>query len=430
LTIYEKLKLALLFNIGYAEGQLTSFSASGFDVDYRENENLEVSEPTGFTDLMILWTPITNTLSLSFEGDSQYMGSWSHMEYQEAQQGNQQYGSLTLQESAYWNGTDWEKYRATQIEYSPYTSPDKYLVGLPAAQVVYACSGTSCSLSEQNLQSASYTIYDTKTSYNSPPSDGKPTWSIQFACYVDGYNQCLEGYQQGGTKGYIKQKVTYDDWGNVKTSTSFTNYGSLDSNAPSGSRIAETGFDTLYGTYPITTTVPLTGTLVQQNALLYDYSLGLPTTLIDTNGSVSTATYDGFGSPTALRQAGDETGRATLTAGYFLSWQPFMVDLQQKINSEDNQLPYNIRKFYDGRGRLIQQQVARATLADNACSSDADTNPDEYDIVVDSWVSEDELEMRQSVPYVVSYWYSGRSALARSGARNRSAYPKSNGCLV
>jgi hypothetical protein len=382
-----QLKRGFLHINEYAEGKLTSFSASGFDVDYRENENLTVSEPSGYDDLLILWAPITNTLSLSFEGGSLYLGSWSHLEYQEAQQGNQQYGNLTLQEEAFWNGTDWEKYRATQIEYYPYTSTLQNLVGLPAAQVVYACSGTSCSLGEQNLQSASYTIYDTKTSYNSPPSDGKPTWSIQFACYVDGYNQCLEGYQQGGTKGYTKHKFTYDDWGNVKTSTSFTNYGSLDSNAPSGSRTAETGFDTFYGTYPITTTIPLTGTLVQQSALAYDYALGLPTMQIDPNGSVSTASYDGFGSPTVLRQAGDESGRATLSAGYFLSWQPFMIDLQQKINADDNLLPYNIRKFYDGRGRLIQQQTARATLADNACSTDADTNPDECDIVVDSWVS-------------------------------------------
>jgi YD repeat-containing protein len=52
----------------------------------------------------------------------------------------------------------------------------------------------------------------------------------------------------------------------------------------------------------------------------------------------------------------------------------------------------------NGRGRLIQKQVARVVLYDNACSSDVDT---------DIWYSADGLEMRQSVPYTATYWYSG-----------------------
>ena len=106
--------------------------------------------------------------------------------------------------------------------------------------------------------------------------------------------------------------------------------------------------------------------------------------------------------------AGDEVGGATIAATYTLSWQPILIDLQQKTNQDEAELPYHLRKFYDGRGRLIQQQTARAMLADNACSTDAGTDPDECDIVVDTWVSGDGLEQRQSVPYALSYWYSGK----------------------
>ncbi len=139
----------------------------------------------------------------------------------------------------------------------------------------------------------------------------------------------------------------------------------------------------------------------------YDYRLGLPDVEIDANGSVSTAEYDGFGSPTVLRRAGDESGRATLGAGYFTSWQPFMIDLQQKTSQNEYAPYYNVRRFYDGKGRLIQEQVAKATLHDNACSTDGDLNPDTCDILVDTWYSADGLEHRQSVPYAVAYWYSG-----------------------
>jgi hypothetical protein len=393
----------------YSEGKVYSFSARGYDIDNAEYTPIDTSEPSGYADLQIGWAPITNTVSLSFEGGSLYMGNWSHLEYLKADQNNSQYGNQTRQEDAWWDGDSWVKYRATRSQYYPFTSSTKHLMGLPGYQNVYDCPGVSCDYHEGNVISSVHYIYDQNSNFWTAPSEGKLARTKQFVCFANSSGDCYEGYYSGYNKLlYSEQALSYDTWGNTVSTTAYSGYGELGVPASSGGRSSLASYDPTYHTYLVSQTSPMTGTMTTKSYMGYDYALGLPNLQIDPNGGVSTVTYDGLGPPTELRVEGDEAGRASIGAGYFLSWQPMMIDLQQKVVQSEVAQTYNQRKFFDGRGRLIQQQTAKAKLADNACSSDTDTNPDECDIVIDTWVSGDGLEQRQSVPYALSYWYSGK----------------------
>jgi RHS repeat-associated protein len=393
----------------YSEGKVYSFSASGYDIDNAEYTPIGTSEPSGYTDLQIGWAPITNTVSLSFEGGSLYLGNWSHLEYLKADQNNSQYGNQTRQEDAWWDGDSWVKYRATRSQYYPYTSSTKHLVGLPGSQNVYDCPVGSCDYGIEDIVSSQMNLYDGASNGWTAPTYGKLTRTQQFVCFANSSGVCYEGYNSGYSKLlYSDQALSYDTWGNTVNTTTFEGYGELGVPASSGGRSSLAGYDPTYHTYLVSQTSPMTGTLTTKSFMGYDYALGLPNLQIDPNGGVSTVTYDGLGSPTELRVEGDEGGRASIGAGYFLSWQPMMIDLQQKVVQSEVAQTYNQRKFFDGRGRLIQQQTAKAKLADNACSTDSGVDPDDCDIVIDTWVSGDGLEQRQSVPYALSYWYSGK----------------------
>jgi RHS repeat-associated protein len=396
----------------YSEGKVYSFSASGYDIDNAEYTPIDTSEPSGYTDLQIGWAPITNTVSLSFEGGSLYMGNWSHLEYLKTDQNNSQYGNQTRQEDAYWGWNEelemitWVKYRATRSQYYPYTSSTKHLVGLPGSQNVYDCPGGSCAYDViANLVSSQMNLYDGASNGWTAPTQGKLTRTQQFVCFAEADGDCYQGYDSNYSKLlYSDQALSYDTWGNTVSTTTYEGYGELGVPASAGGRSGLAGYDPTYHTYLVSQTSPMTGTMTTKSYMGYDYALGLPNLQIDPNGGVSTVTYDGLGSPTELRVEGDEGGRSSIGAGYFLSWQPMMIDLQQKVVQNKTAQTYNLRKFYDGRGRLIQQQTAKAKLADNACSTDSGTEPDDCDIVVDYDYAEDGTWSFVSVPYAAETW--------------------------
>jgi RHS repeat-associated protein len=85
-----------------------------------------------------------------------------------------------------------------------------------------------------------------------------------------------------------------------------------------------------------------------------------------------------------------------------------MIDVHQRITA--GAVPtYSQRRFYDGLGNLIQTQTPGAQLADNACSTDADANPDRCDLVSDSAFDAYGRVTKQTVPYPITAWYTGLS---------------------
>ena len=90
---------------------------------------------------------------------------------------------------------------------------------------------------------------------------------------------------------YSQTSTEYDAWGNPTSMSTWSGYGTLTSAPTSGARTTSTSYDSVYQTYPLSSTNPLNYT----TTWTYDFTLGVPLTETDINGNVTSAAYDTFG---------------------------------------------------------------------------------------------------------------------------------------
>ncbi|MBI5351758.1 MAG: hypothetical protein HZB50_03885 [Chloroflexi bacterium] len=281
---------------------------------------------TSYTDLNIAWNRPTTTESRNYNGDSRFVGKKQVYTY------TAEYGNVaTVTEYSGINGS-WSPYRVTQTEYSLDTSA--YIVNRPASQTV-----TDPAHNNDRLAQTLYFYENTVNLVNYPNLITQRVWAGNW----------------DNVEHYAQTSMTYDSYGNILTQSAYSEYGTSDSNPPvSSKQTTTTVYDTDgYNTYP----TKVTNELEQSVSTIYEYSLGLPTSVTDANFATTSATYDGFGRVDTITAPGDSP--ATLTIKYHDDRIPFQVDLVQKVNDTAK---IRLSRFYDGAGRQIQTQTVRAVV--------------------------------------------------------------------
>ena len=344
---------------------------------------------TAFVDLALRWVKMADVTEKRQEaGDSLDLQTKTTHEYNPANQGGTQYGNLTRQTiyQTMLAGTpplpSLAPVRTTLTGYypNPNGSEGRQLTGLPAYSETYACDDLTCTA--QTLLAESWTLYDNATALQKtvPPTAGIPT----------------ARRTRVNATGFSDETYSYDAWGNLATATRYSGYGTSTALAATGAQTASTTYDPETHTYP----TAQVNALGHTTAWVYDLTLGVPTQVTDANNAVTTASYDAFGRLVRIVRPDDSDASPSVTMEYH-DTTPFWTQASQKMNDTQSSV---VRKFFNGLGELIQTQQVGAVLLDDACSTDADTDPDACTVVVDSRVdyASSQKRSRQSMPYAAA----------------------------
>jgi YD repeat-containing protein len=395
----------------YSEGRLYQVSEYVYPSDpsapIQPNDTSLPHDPSGqpYDELKLYWARQTEVRSLTYEGDGDYRKTRTEYQYNPADQnGSIQYGNLTRQLESSWSGGAWSYYRAQFSRFYPNVTSSVYIVGLPATDNHFKCSSGSCDFAAGNMIAGKIFLYDGSSAFTTPPVKGQLTGErvlLRFAGanYTD--------------PRYSDTQYVYDAWGNRIQTTRYTGEGN-------GTALASSGAQNSYACYGVANTPSgcsdngyysfvvweNNDVITQKTTYTYDYTLALPLTQVDPNNATTTLTYDAFGRLATVVRQGDSASYPTLQVVYYDNWQPFMIDVHQRITA-GAAATYSQRRFYDGLGNLIQVQTPGAQLADNACSADSDTNPDRCDLVSDSEFDANGQVIKQTVPYPITAWYTG-----------------------
>jgi RHS repeat-associated protein len=340
-----------------------------------------------YSGLSITWTTPSSSVAFTFEGNGDWAGTRTTFEYNTAYQGGVQYGNLTDSVEQRWNGSAWSKYRATRSRFYPNVTNSAppsalYLVGLPGYSNQYSCPSGTCSYTNAEVISSINYIYDANTQFSQAPTQGKLTGQRTFIRWT-GADYTLPVYAD--------IKYEYDSYGN-RTKQHLYKQENGTTFAAGTPQTTNTTYDGIYFTYALSVSQPVTGITTSWT---YNYAYGQPISETGPNGAATTiyAYYDTFGRMTKLVRPGDSEASATVLITYThpsspFSSYPFRVSVQQKLVSATY---FTTRKFYDGLGRLIQEQTAGAVLSSGT-----------KDIVTNRWYDAYGSLVRQSVPYEVS----------------------------
>ena len=323
--------------------------------------DLSESDLLDYIDLKVVSTETTESSTRIYEGDYSWTGTETSYIYDD-------HGNVTKIIEAGKDTTsqdDYVDYRKTVNEYAVNIST-AYLVSLPARTRQYECLLGNCSNTE--LASSAWYLYDDATSYKATPFPGVLTGTRVLAESQD----------------YIDQKFGYDAWGNLTTLTQYKNLENYVAFGSGSSITSTTIYEDVYHSYPVTVTNPLS----QSITTVYDYTLGLPTTVTDPNNAVTTGEYDDFGRITSVCYPGETcTTTPNLQFIYHDSSYPFSTEVIQKINASQT---FRVSKYFSGLGELLQTQILNAEVNGNS-----------RDIITNNLYDEFGNMIQQSVPYDV-----------------------------
>ncbi|MEW6085138.1 MAG: RHS repeat-associated core domain-containing protein [Chloroflexota bacterium] len=148
----------------------------------------------------------------------------------------------------------------------------------------------------------------------------------------------------------IDAKYVYDAYGNLTETRQFKNYGSTGSQ-PSGAYVSFTNvYDTSLKTYVTSKTTPILPT----SSYTYDFGLGVPLTVTDPNGSVTTSAYDGLGRTLTIKYPGYAQANIKYTYPTAPVSAPFA--LKAEVWDETASVYRSAWQVMDGLGRVIQTQ--------------------------------------------------------------------------
>jgi YD repeat-containing protein len=382
----------------YSEGQLYSLTVNQYTIEETPHGTLPAEDgKPEFSDLRILWPYLTQESVQTYEGDAQWTGRLAQFDYEKSKQGNEQYGNQTDRIESYWSGSAYVKYRAVETRFYPFLDSSKYLVGLPGLQRQYKCPGNLCDYGTSDLLGANWYLYDSASSYSTPPSTGKRTGLRTLLRCVN--SACANADMRFADETYI-----YDSWGNVQTTRRYSNEGTYSALATTVARATTTIYDSGYGTYPVEERNPLYPSYpatVYAYADAKNYAFGTPSSLTDANGAITSGEYDNFGRLTKIIRPGDTSSEPTMSIAYYDTASPVRVELRQRITGTTYTTLYH---YYDGLGRLVQQQTVGAVLASGT-----------KDVLVDAWYDGYGQVIEQTVPYEVntgSYFHTRSTSAA------------------
>jgi YD repeat-containing protein len=381
----------------YSEGKLYSLTTNQYLTEPTPHGSLPAEDGhVPFTDLQILWPHLIQESVQTFEGDSEWTGRITQYGYDRAKQGNFQYGNQTDVIESYWDGDSYVKYRAVETRYYPFLDSSKYLAGLPGIQRQYRCPGNLCDYGAADLMGATWYLYDEASTYSAQPTVGKLAGLRTLL-------RCVNSACASTDMRFADQTYLYDSWGNVQTTRRFSNEGTYGVRATTVARDSTTIYDSVYGTYPVEARNPLYPAYpaaVSAYAAAKNYAFGGPSSLTDANGAVTSGEYDNFGRLTKIIRPGDSSTSPTMSFAYFDTASPMRIELRQRITGSTYTTIYH---YYDGLGRLVQQQTVGAVLASGT-----------KDVLVDSWYDGYGQRLEQTVPYEVN---SGSYFHTRDGSK-------------
>ncbi|MBN1669242.1 MAG: RHS repeat protein, partial [Anaerolineales bacterium] len=363
----HEIKTNLYSTLTVAPGQPLDFAT----IDTPDLPN----SPIGYHDLdSIRWTRLDASQWALFDGDADWVGTRREYQYQKAFQNNTQYGNQTHLIESLWNAStcSWEPYRATAQRFYPRVTASAYLVDLPANNNQFVCPNQSCSFATSDIVASQRYLYDGNNNFYTPPSHG-----IVYAIRTQ-LNSALQ---------FQDLSFVYDIYGNQVATRAYQDYGSASGLNLVGRPYSEqtTSFDSLYHTYPVIARNALNHTVATQ----YDERFGLPDTITDANGSVTTVSYDTFGRIERICYPGDDCQtEASMSFAYADTGFPFYTTATQKVSTQET---LSVRKLYDGLGQLLQSQILGAQVEDQL-----------KDIVVEYEYDTMGRVVRQSVPYAVT----------------------------
>ncbi|MEW6402320.1 MAG: RHS repeat-associated core domain-containing protein [Chloroflexota bacterium] len=238
-------------------------------------------------------------------------------------------GNLTLQKE--YDGS-LTLYRQTEYQYSINSSPSVWILNTVARRILKSAGGTIYSKLEYG-----YDGHMPNTG-GTPPTLGELTLS-----------RIVDGTQT------IDTKYVYDTYGNVTETRQYEAYGST-SSQPSGTYLTySTVYDTTLYTYPVSTSNPLSHT----TSTVFDYGKGVPTSLTDVNGNVTTTAYDGLGRVTSVTYPGSaqqniKYAYPTPSGAPLAVAAPFGVKME--MWDQTASVYRAAWQITDGLGRVIQTQ--------------------------------------------------------------------------
>jgi YD repeat-containing protein len=341
----------------YLEGEL--FSMQETSLDHQEQYNaisgdgipdLMLVYPQKNRDLKVVWSYPIETIRGTYDG-LDWLGRRTRYEYLSAEQNSSQYGSLTRQVEGHWNGTQWLDDTAIKTQYWPRDDGTKYLVSLPGREITLNCPAGACDFGgESGLLGETLWLYDNNPGYSLPPGVGRLSKQKSLA----------------SAGQYIESGWSYDTWGNVTGSTSYSGYATATTSPSSGARTVTSIYDTTYRTYLVSETNPLN----QSTTYIYDYALGLPVKVTDPNQAKQGAAYDSLGRMVRVCAALDWDGTNCATAAtptLKISYTDFDAGIPQHLllkQLQNGTIYAQSLRFYGGLGQLIQSQTLGAQLAE------------------------------------------------------------------
>ncbi|MBA4376541.1 MAG: hypothetical protein C0401_10275, partial [Anaerolinea sp.] len=357
-----------------------------------------------FTDLHIYWSYPTAEKLKYFSGafsdpgdadrtDISWAGVRREFNYDPAYQGGMQYGNVTQTVESSWNGTAWQDYRVLWNQFFPQVNNNLYLVGLPAYDNLMTCPTNSFNGDCFNMGAAypsnSYLIsstvyfYDNERwvqnpNFRNPPTVGLLAGKKSLIKFTDGVNFT--------NPVYTDIKFGYDSWGNIISTTSYTNEASLGAWATAVEQTTTTTYDSTYHTYPVS----VINALNQSTIYSYNLNVGLLEAITDANNATTIARYDDFGRMVKVVAPGDTELSPTLSISYYDTRVPFQVDLDQKLSAAGTTM--RTSQFYNGLGKMIQTQTAGTVV-----------NGMQKNVVVDSKYDSQGRVITETKPYIVAY---------------------------
>ena len=309
------------------------------------------------------------------------------------------YGNVSGVTTYEWNGGAWVKKLFSK---SGFKAPIDlangiFLTGLPSYSADYACVNENCPLTSANLLRFSCTLYT--PALNSPalcgvnsngsvnemiPANGLPKGSRTLLYFNNG-NYSDPRYQD--------TTVSYDEWGNVTSQTSYSGEGSAGSLAWAVPNTTILVYDGVFHSRVTSQTATLSTSANAVTTNSYDsggncYWFGIPASVSDANGKVSTALCDEFGRLTEIRLPGDsapntpstqiayqrgssnsptaltvtaklDEGKTSTTIYYANGWGKLVqTQLLNAYSENDNNYDLITSIRYDDLGREIQREVS------------------------------------------------------------------------
>lgn len=292
---------------------------------------------------------------------SNFMGTKQEFGYDE-------YGNVINTTTYEWDGSNWIAKLLNIVGYEPNVdlANSTYLVGLPTYASSYACPGGTCSTDISNLMQFSCSMYDPAT--DSPTicginSDGSVTEVKPANGLIKGSRKLLNFENNNfANPQYLDNLKDYDSWGNVISSTSFSDPGTNTYFAITGAQTASNTYDSIFHSRLESQTVPLTDTTTATTTYNYDsadlcYWFGLPTSMTDVNGNVTSEVCDEFGRITEVRQPGDEYPQIATTSALYTAYvdetHPASILITNKL---DDTRTISSIQYASGLGSVIQTQ--------------------------------------------------------------------------